>query len=87
MKKNIFISALMLLTAGLAFTGCSTEDDITNSSLQKEYTLTGGMGALTDGNAATRMYHSSTPTGNFLWSSGDIIDAWDTNGKYIGTCL
>lgn len=85
MKKNIFISALMLLTAGLAFTGCSTEDDITNSSLQKEYTLTGGMGALTDGNAATRMYHSSTPTGNFLWSSGDIIDAWDTNGKYIGT--
>jgi hypothetical protein len=85
MKKNIFLSALMLLTAGLAFTGCSTEDDITNSSLQKEYTLTGGMGALTDGNAATRMYHSSTPTGNFLWSSGDIIDAWDTNGKYIGT--
>jgi uncharacterized lipoprotein YajG len=54
MKKNIFISALMLLTAGLSFTGCSTEDDIANGSLQKEYTLTGGMGALTDGNAGNK---------------------------------
>ncbi len=83
MKGKIILTAVVMFIACL-FTGCAS--DITECGTTKEYTLTGSMGLFTDISATRMAYDGSTTLkGQFKWETSDKIDAWDADGKYIGT--
>jgi hypothetical protein len=83
MKRNIILTAASVFIACL-FSGCAS--DITESTAAKEYTLNGSMSQFTDASATRMAYDGSTTLkGQFKWETGDKIDVWNVDGKYIGT--
>lgn len=84
MKRNYVYALAALLLAGVAFTACSSEDEVVNVAAEKvQTTYSVNIPAARGGDADTRALSLDGKTLNSKWTKGDKVYVYKKGTNYI----
>ena len=84
MKRNYVYALAALLLAGVAFTACSSEDEVVNVAAEKvQTTYSVNIPAARGGDADTRALSLDGKTLNSKWTKGDKVYVYKKETNYI----